>query len=382
MARKRSETLTFFGTSFLDVLANTIGGLAFLLVLAVLLVGDLVFVPPEIMTEQLPDGYHGAEYSVWLGAREGMGKFRWEFGKGQRPNGLILDAKTGKLSGRLQLPAEIEEKQDYVFEVICKAVSPDNPENIKEVARKFKLDVYRKMPVPTVPLSILTTSPLPDAYQGQSYPFQFAAEGGQLPYSWSTPSEHLPPGLTLTPEGRLEGRPNRTGDYVFEVTVRTPRGQQESRSFHLAVYEKYPPPPPLKVVTEKIPAAVAKEAYMIYAAAEGGQPPYRWSLEGAGPGWLRLNDSSTAFLGTPALSDIGTREIRWKVTDKNGFQASSGPLQLTVLAPPGQTPPPPEIKTKMLPDARVGQPYHLAVAVEGGRRHIAGQLNLVTFVRV
>ena len=84
MARKRHDSASFFSTSFLDVLANTIGGLAFLLVLAVILVGDLVFVAPQIMTEQLPDGYYGAEYAVWLGAREGMGKFQWELGEGQK----------------------------------------------------------------------------------------------------------------------------------------------------------------------------------------------------------------------------------------------------------------------------------------------------------
>jgi hypothetical protein len=366
MARRRQDTVSFFSTSFLDVLANTIGGLAFLLVLAVILVGDLVFVAPEIMTEQLPDGYYGTEYAVWLGAREGMGKFEWAFGEGQKPEGLTLDPVSGKLSGRLDLPADVQEKSQYTFDVICRALSPDNPENSKEVTRKFNLTVYRKMPINAVPLVILTNSPLPDAYQQQAYPFQFAAEGGQPPYVWSAPADRLPPGLTLSSEGQLEGRPSRIGEYTFDVTVTTTRGQQQSKPFTLSVSEKYPPPPPLKVVTEKIPAAVAKQNYILYAAAEGGRPPYTWSIEGQAPAWLVTDASKTAFTGTPGTADIGTSQIRWKVTDKNGSEAASVPLELVVLASPGRTPPPPEIKTKTLPDGRAGQPYHLVLAVEGG----------------
>ena len=86
MPRRRSRReINIVNTSFIDVMANTIGGLAFLLVMAVLLAGldPLTPLRPEILTEELPDAFAGREYRCWLSAREGMGRFTWSLASGR-----------------------------------------------------------------------------------------------------------------------------------------------------------------------------------------------------------------------------------------------------------------------------------------------------------
>ncbi len=366
MAKKRTQSIAMFSTSFLDVLANTIGGLAFLLVLAMMLIGEMVFSPPQIMTEELPPAYDNMDYVTWLGAREGMGKFRWRFGEGRYPDGLALEPETGKLWGAVQPEPGAAEVRQYEFTVICETVFEGDPNRLKEDQRRYALTVYRDKPVNLLALRIMTEPELPDAYRGQAYPMSLAAEGGQPPYAWSVTDGVLPAGLSLHREGRFAGAPSELGTFGFEITVATARGERASRRFTLDVSEIYPPPQPLKVLTDALPAAVAERAYIVYPAAEGGVGPYRWSAVGDCPSWLCAEGGGLRFAGTPALSDLGSCWLTWRVTDKQGTTAESPAMSLEVVSPPGPAPPPLRLRTKTLPEGRVGQAYALAIAVEGG----------------
>ena len=387
MKGKKNREINIFSVSFLDVLANTIGGLAFLLIFTALMIGIIVFGPPIITTQKLPDGYHQKEYTVWLGAREGLGKFHWSFGEGERPKGLQLDSTDGKLSGVLALASKDGGRKTFEFTIVCESRTdtvkkkPDSPqvkkssppdttkakEPPKLTDRKFQLTVRRQAPIDVEPLRILTGKDLPAAFLRQPYPLAFAAEGGQTPYRW-TASGDFPAGLNLTAEGRITGAPSQARRFRFNVTVATPQGESRSDTVSLAVSEKYPPPPPvppLRVLTQRIPDAVAERNYYLTLAAQGGTPPYTWSANGI-PNWLQANSNATAFAGRPGLLDIDSSRVIWQVTDSRNSSAQSDPMKLEVLPPAGRRPPPLRIKTQSLPDARVAQAYELAVAVEGG----------------
>lgn len=387
MKGKKNREINIFSVSFLDVLANTIGGLAFLLIFTALMIGIIVFGPPVITTQKLPDGYHQKEYTVWLGAREGLGKFHWSFGEGARPRGLQLDSTEGKLSGVLVLADHDGSKKIFEFTIICESrtdtvrkqpASAQGPAQLsadttktkeppKLTNRKFQLTVRRQAPIDVEPLRILTESSLPAAFLRQPYPLAFAAEGGQTPYRW-TASGDFPAGLNLTSEGKITGAPSDARRFTFNVTVATPQGESQSDTFSLAVSEQYPPPPPvppLRVLTRRIPDAVAQRDYYLTLAAQGGTPPYTWSASGI-PNWLRANSNAAAFAGKPGLLDIDSSRVIWQVTDSRNSSAQSDPMKLDVLPPAGRRPPPLRIKTQSLPDARVAQAYELAVAVEGG----------------
>jgi len=364
--RKKNREIAIFSLSFLDVFANTIGGLAFLLILAVMMIGAIVFAPPRILTEHLPDAHHGRPYEAWLAAREGLGQFRWTLGEGELPPGLHLDPETGALSGTPELASEDGgEARTFEFEVVCATESEEAAEEPLEDRRRYQLTLNRRQKVETTPLRLATAADLPPAFRGEPYPLTFAAEGGQAPYRWSG---RPPAGLTLSPEGHLAGAPATTGSFEFAVSVETPQGERQAGTFTLAVSEQHPPPPPvppLVVRTEELPPAMAERPYRLQLAAEGGTPPYAWSLAGGDHPWLAVEGTGT-LAGTPSLGQVGKSGLAVEVRDAEDRIARGQPLQLEVLPPVPDEPPPLTLRTRTLPEARAGQPYEVAVAGDGG----------------
>jgi len=79
----------------------------------------------------------------------------------------------------------------------------------------------------------------------ESYSQQFSASGGVEPYAWRVTSGTLPPGLVLSPEGLLNGKPDGTGAFFFTVTVTDSSGKSAAGSFILLVI--LPPTPVVSV---------------------------------------------------------------------------------------------------------------------------------------
>ncbi|MGC4115555.1 MAG: CARDB domain-containing protein [Myxococcales bacterium] len=129
---------------------------------------------------------------------------------------------------------------------------------------------------------------LPDALVGVNYLQQLVASGIDGPGSWSLAPDQgeLPPGLTLSADGLLEGMPAADGAFVF--TVRVQSGNREALArLAMRVVE---PTGALQVVSSKLPTAVRGQAYAINLSAVGGVRPYTWLLEaGALPDGLVLD---------------------------------------------------------------------------------------------
>ena len=77
-ARSR-ETNILNNTSFLDAMSNTVGALAFLLLLVVLVTVALKlnYFELSIKTEKLPDAVVGQEYNVVLAGIGGNEPYKW-----------------------------------------------------------------------------------------------------------------------------------------------------------------------------------------------------------------------------------------------------------------------------------------------------------------
>jgi hypothetical protein len=87
------------------------------------------------------------------------------------------------------------------------------------------------------PISIKTTSPLPNGVVGTAYSATFTATGGTTPYTWSTPSGGVP-GLTLSSAGILSGTPTTANTYTISVQVNdstTPTHQTVSANFNITI---------------------------------------------------------------------------------------------------------------------------------------------------
>ena len=73
----------------------------------------------------------------------------------------------------------------------------------------------------TEPLGI-SNARLPKAAVRSPYHFQMQAIGGLPPYTWQVVEGQLPPGISLYPDGTLDGSPASVGDY--EITVKVTDG--------------------------------------------------------------------------------------------------------------------------------------------------------------
>src|SRR6185436_3952871 len=100
-----------------------------------------------------------------------------------------------------------------------------------------------------------------------------------------------------------------------------------------------PPVPPLAVLTRRLPAAIAEREYSVQLAAQGGSPPYRWSLV-RGPGWLHADAEASGAAGRPAIAHVGAQAVTWEVADATGRSVRSADMSLQVLPPAGDTPAP------------------------------------------
>jgi hypothetical protein len=83
-------------------------------------------------------------------------------------------------------------------------------------------------------LAIATTS-LPGAAWNTPYEVSLSATGGTPVYTWSIDSGFLPPGLALSPSGRIHGLPTTAGAFSFTVEARDASGQTEQKAFNLTV---------------------------------------------------------------------------------------------------------------------------------------------------
>lgn len=86
---------------------------------------------------------------------------------------------------------------------------------------------------------------------------------------------------------------------------------------------------PLKIITpETLPEAIAGRPYTVALAADGGQGPLHWSLDGALPDGLAFDTDTGLLKGTPAKGTPQPVELAVRVSD--GSKIDAGSLRLVV----------------------------------------------------
>jgi hypothetical protein len=65
----------------------------------------------------------------------------------------------------------------------------------------------------------VTTASLPNGSVSHLYSASLAATGGRAPYTWRISSGRLPPGLALSANGHIGGKPTSSGSHSFTVAV-------------------------------------------------------------------------------------------------------------------------------------------------------------------
>lgn len=189
----------------------------------------------------------------------------------------------------------------------------------------------------------LIAAVLPDGQLEDEYSYQLRVIG-RLPTSTVTFSTGgpLPPGLTLTPAGRLVGIPQKVGSWIFTVTaVEGPGVSQDTANFRLTVLEDAG----FGVTPSSLPLGRVNEPYKAVIEARDGRPPFTWRVLGSslprGLSYEITEDEreQLVFKGVPEVEAFVT--VLVTVTDGDGRFARQ-PMSLLIETPEEAPLPPPE----------------------------------------
>ena len=141
----------------------------------------------------------------------------------------------------------------------------------------------------------ISADTLPDGVVGRPYSVVLTASGGTLPYTWSIAGGSLPGGLTLS-GALLAGTPLTAGQSTF--TIRVTDASVPSTIATRALTIRIEQDARLQVSTSVLKTGRVGLPYEAALQAEGGTPPYTWSLlAGTLPAGLSLEQERIA--GTP-----------------------------------------------------------------------------------
>jgi hypothetical protein len=176
----------------------------------------------------------------------------------------------------------------------------------------------------------ITAGSLPAGTIGVPYAVSIAVTGGTSPYSWTTFSGSLPPGLSLpigkiASPGSISGTPSAIGELTFGLQVADNAGNvSATQLFSIKIDAPNKP----YITTASLPPGSVGVQYSYQFAAEGGSGgPYTWTSTGTLPPGLTFVGGLLS--GFPTASG----DTPFSVTAHDSSGAASDPKSLTVSVP-------------------------------------------------
>ncbi|MGI6737112.1 MAG: putative Ig domain-containing protein [Anaerovoracaceae bacterium] len=280
-------------------------------------------VAPAVKEADLATARMGTGYAATLNTR---GKCteddsaKWSLADGKLPDGLTLNAKSGKISGSPQKPGT------YNFSA--------------KFTNKYGSDT--KQFSITVKASIKTDSSLPAAKLGKEYSETLEMPEGTDPGTWSVAQGNLPEGLKIDAgSGKISGYPKSEGTYKFKASYTTDK-EEYSKIFTIKVGPA--------ISTDVLPNAKKDSAYSASLATYPGTTHGTWSVSGKLPEGLALNAETGKITGTPEK----TGTYSFMATFQNKYGKDSKMLNINVT----------EVDTVVtaLPDGKKGSVYSVVLA--------------------
>lgn len=230
----------------------------------------------------LKNGGQNQTYLDSFTAVNGTPPLHWSV-SGNFPPGLTVNAASGQVAG---MPSNFG---GFAYGVSVtdssSSVESDSGQGILNIAEQLQI-----------------VGSLGPAYIGQDYYSGFSAIGGSWPYSWTVVSGSLPSGLSLAQAGDIVGIPMQLGASSFTLQV-TDSGSPPYILTQAATLQVVPTL--LSVLGDPLSPAPVGVPYHSQVPANGGTPPYSWSISsGQLPLGLALDPSTGNIDGTP--TQVGT----------------------------------------------------------------------------
>lgn len=345
----------------------------------------------------------GGEAKVQVGATGGVPPYEWSLtSRGIAPDESLAIGQDGSVAARLKSPRTV------AFSISVQSRSAKRLQALGMDSQKLgasKNVTWQVLPA-AEDLTIVVPENLSPVVAGGDYAVGLAARGGTGNYAWTLLPAGVegqggtpPPAWAKIVRDALTLRPPddafRKEPYVFRIRVEDglPRETVVSKLVRVVVtpaplvtLDPADPASKLRVTTQdRLPAATGDEEYGVMLAAEGGRPPYHWSVTACslgGPGSPEgekrdLKDLGLALSGNGWLSGTPTAagdcRLAVNVRDSNaegGVGARSAAATLTLRIKPSlatvQTPPLVILTPPALPDGVAGSQYQLAFSSIGG----------------
>jgi hypothetical protein len=309
-------------------------------------------------------GYVGAEYEVEIESEEGSGcePYDWfEIVNGSLPAGLSM-SRDGVISG---LPAGAGLARFWVWnhDLTAAQGGPSWCEREDRSEREFS--------IPIDPGLAIVDSSVKPATVGQAYSHALATKqlvnlnsltGPDVQATWSLQSGALPPGITFSTSGVLNGTPTSEGSYEFVVKAEK-GGPSDTETYTLTVRQAVSVKSTLGSLQR--PSGEVGIRFAKTLSATGGSGTYSWALaSGTLPTGVTLDTAKGTITGTPRTA--GNFAFTLTATDSEG-RASNTNAALIVA-------PRLAVKTNGLKSAKFAQAYQVKLATTGGVQPVAWRM--------
>ncbi|WP_258080614.1 putative Ig domain-containing protein, partial [Xanthomonas arboricola] len=249
----------------------------------------------------LPAGTAGQAYSAAITpATGGTAPYRYALTAGALPNGVIVDAATGRLSGTPTLSGTFN---------FTLTATDSTPSPSVQASQNYSVTI-------AAATLVLAQPTLPPAVRGSAYNQVLTASGGVAPYRYSIGSGTLPAGLTLASDGTLSGTPTTQGTSSFTIAVADAGNASATQAYSFTVSDAAP------VAVADVAATMSDAAVTVAVTANDTGNITAIAIAAAPTnGTAVVNGLELVY--TPAAGFVGTDVVSYTVTGSGGTSAAA-----------------------------------------------------------
>ncbi|NYH46482.1 UNVERIFIED_ORG: uncharacterized protein YhjY with autotransporter beta-barrel domain [Xanthomonas campestris] len=249
----------------------------------------------------LPAGTAGQAYSAAITpATGGTAPYRYALTAGALPNGVIVDAATGGLSGTPTLSGTFN---------FTLTATDSTPSPAAQASQNYSVTI-------AAATLVLAQPTLPPAVRGSAYNQVLTASGGVAPYRYSIASGTLPTGLTLANDGTLSGTPTTQGTSSFTIAVADAGNASATQAYSFTVSDAAP------VAVADVAATMSDAAVTVAVTANDTGNITAIAIAAAPTnGTAVVNGLELVY--TPAAGFVGTDVVSYTVTGSGGTSAAA-----------------------------------------------------------